>query len=274
MADWSYCEYRIAGKPQELDRLFCIMQKVEETKGPWLFELMTEIYGDEDTDARGQWSKLKRDEDCISFTFEGAGRTYIEEWDEVCENFESLCPYFEGVLWAYELARKRENKEKGWFPDKYYLEMRYAEDKDDEAGRFRTLKDVYKRIEELTGTKVTSKKDVEALLAALQEENEDTFILIYEIEEIPSITDIRNNMCEPAKLRDIDRLVSLLKTPQGEKMTKSRCRKSVCKIQVFQHISIGEHKLPPIETWIALEKLNHDYIKSLINSIEKKIQHD
>ena len=273
MADWSYCEYRIAGEPQELDRLFDIMQKVENANGPWLFELMAEIYGDENADARGQWSNLKRDEDCISFTFEGAGRTYIEEWDEVCETFQSLCPYFEGVLWAYELAQKRENKEKGWFPNKYYLDMRYAEEENDEAGSFRTLKDVYKRIEELTGTKVASMKDVDALRAALQEENEDTFILIYEIEEIPCSTDWRNR-CEPAKLRDIDRLVSLLNTPQGEKMIKIRCRKSVYKIQVFQHFSIGEHKLPPIETWIALEKFDHDYIKSLINSIEKKIQHD
>lgn len=273
MADWSYCEYRIAGEPQELDHLFCIMQKVEETKGPWLFKLMTEIYGDENIEARGQWSDLKRDEDCISFTFEGAGRTYIEEWDEVCDNFESLCPYFEGVLWAYKLAQKRENKENGWFTDKYYLDMRYAEDKDDETGSFRTLKDVYKRIGEQTGTKVTSEEDVDALRAVLKEENDDTFIHIYEIEEIPSITDMRN-MCEPAKLREIDRLVSLLKAPQVKKLIKSRCSKNRCKIQAFQHVSIGEHKLPPMEIWIALEKLDHDDIKRLIHSIEEKIKHD
>lgn len=273
MADWSCCEYRIVGEAQELDRLFDIMQKVENTNGPWLVNLLAEINGKENADARGQWSSLKRDEDFISFIFEGAGRTYIEEWDEVCENFESLCPYFEGVLWAYEFAQKRENKEKGWFTNKYYLDMRYDEDKNDEAGSFRTLKDVYKRIEELTGTKVTSKKDVDALRAALQEKNDDTFILIYEIEEIPCNKNMRKR-CKLAKLRDIDRLVTLLETPQGKAMIKSRCCKNECKIQAFQHVSIGEHKLPPIETWIALEKLDHDYIKTLINSIEERIQHD
>lgn len=186
MADWSYCEYRIAGDTEELDRLFGIMQKVENAEGgPWLCDLMTEINGEEAEDGRGQWSELKREEDCISFVFEGAGRTYIEEWDEVCDNFETLCPYFKGELWAYELAQKRENPEKGWFPDKYYLDMRYSEDEDDEAGSFRTLEDVYKRIEELTGTKVSSEEDVETLRSALEEENDDTFILIYEIEEIP-----------------------------------------------------------------------------------------
>ncbi len=186
MADWSYCEYRIAGDPEELDRLFGIMQKVENAEsGPWLWALMTEINGEEAEDARGQWSELKREEDCISFIFEGAYRTYIEEWDEVCDNFETLCPYFEGVRWAYELAQKRENPEKGWFPNKYYLDMRYSEDEDDEAGSFRTLEDVYKRIEELTGTKISSEEDVEALRSALEEKNDDTFILIYEIEEIP-----------------------------------------------------------------------------------------
>lgn len=33
MADWSYCEYRIAGDPEELDRLFGIMHKVENAEG-------------------------------------------------------------------------------------------------------------------------------------------------------------------------------------------------------------------------------------------------
>lgn len=274
MADWSYCEYRIAGEPEELDRLFGIMQKVENAEGgPWLCDLMTEINGEEAEDGRGQWSELKREEDCISFVFEGAGRTYIEEWDEVCDNFETLCPYFEGVLWAYKLAQKRENPEKGWFPDKYYLDMRYAENENDEAGSFRSIEDVYKRIEELTGTKVTSEDDVNALRAVLQEKNCDTFILIYEIEEIPCRTDLLNRS-EPAKRRDINRLVSLLKTPQGKKMIKSRCRRNVCRIQFFQHVSIGEHQLPPIEVWIALEQLDHDNIKALINSIQEKIQHD
>ena len=63
------------------------------------------------------------------------------------------------------------------------LMMRYAEDENDEAGRFRTLDDVYKRIGELTGTQVSSEEDVEALRSALEKENDDTFILIYEIEE-------------------------------------------------------------------------------------------
>ncbi|TFU93465.1 BspA family leucine-rich repeat surface protein [Barnesiella sp. WM24] len=63
--------------------------------------------------------------------------------------------------------------------------MRYSEDEDDEAGSFRTIEDVYKRIEELTGTKISSEEDVEALRSALKEKNDDTFILIYEIEEIP-----------------------------------------------------------------------------------------
>ena len=185
MAEWSYCEYRIAGDPEELDRLFGIMHKVENSEGgPWLRALMAEINGEEAEDARGQWSELKREEDCVSFIFEGAYRTYIEEWDEVCDNFETLCPYFEGVLWALELAQKRENPEKGWFPNKYYLDMRYKEYGDDEARSFRTLEDVYKRIEELTGTKISSEEDVEALRSALEEENDDTFIHIYKIEEI------------------------------------------------------------------------------------------
>ena len=120
---------------------------------------------------------------------------------------------------------------------------------------------------------MTSEDDVNALRAVLQEKNCDTFILIYEIEEIPCRTDLLNRS-EPAKRRDINRLVSLLKTPQGKKMIKSRCRRNVCRIQFFQHVSIGEHQLPPIEVWIALEQLVDDNIKALTNSLQEKIQHD
>ena len=277
MADWSYCEYRIAGEPEELDRLFGIMRKVENAEsGPWLWALMAEINGEEAEDARGQWSELKREDDCISFVFEGAGRTYIEEWDEVCDNFETLCPYFEGVLWAYELAQKRENPEKGWFPNKYYLDMRYSEDEDDETGSFRTLEDVYKRIEELTGTQVSSEEDVEALRSALEEKNDDTFILIYEIEDIQKCESCDFFQCDREAEGDsvICRVAALMNTPQRKKLIKTRCCNGKCQIQTSVNISVGEHRLPLQKVWLAIDDLSPDEAARLIHSIEEETQHD
>lgn len=183
MANWCFCTYRIGGDRDELDNLYNLMKKIEKENrenGNWAGYIMEELFDIDSTQLylRGFWEDLTQEEDCIHFRFECAWGPYIEEWDRICGAYRTLRAYFSCYEPGMGITLKRGNPKKGWYPERFCLDMRYPDGGDDVMEYFNSIKDVYAFIEQIAGRKIKSRKDVDSLQAAWEEEDDDTFIFI------------------------------------------------------------------------------------------------
>lgn len=187
MANYCYSDYRITGDAAELDKLYLLMLKIEREKehGNWVGHIVEALNKSipQHLYVRGWWSELVREEDCIHFQLESAWEPLNEAWDFICSKFNDLTMYFSGEEPGCEVFLKRENTANGWYTDNYYLDASLPEA---EAVQeyFQTLDDALSFIEKISGQKVSSPEDVEALNEKLLELDEDAYIHLNEFAEV------------------------------------------------------------------------------------------
>lgn len=127
MANLCISTYRITGEASELDALYELMSRLEKEKenGNWVGHIVEALNEKipEHLYVRGWWDELEREEDCISFSLESAWEPLYEAWDFICGKFKTFTAYFMGEEPGCEVYLKRDNPDKGWFPDNYYLDI-------------------------------------------------------------------------------------------------------------------------------------------------------
>lgn len=185
----NYCDstYRITGEASELDKLYNLMQSLEKEKenGNWVGHIVEALNDKipEHLYVRGWWDDLDREEDCICFHLESAWEPLNEAWDYICAKYKNLTAYFIGEEPGCEVYLKRENKEKGWFTDNYYLDI--CTPKEEYIHEYFTELDAaFRYIERITETNIITCEDIEGLNSAWSEENPDAYIHLHEFQEV------------------------------------------------------------------------------------------
>lgn len=185
----NYCDstYRITGDASELDALFALMQKLEKEKenGNWVGHIVDALNGSrpEYLYVRGWWDELEREEDCIKFRLESAWEPLHEAWDFICTKFKTLKAYFIGEEPGCEVFLKRENPEKGWFPDNYYVDA-CTPNEEYIHEYFTNIDEAFRFIERISATNIITAENVEALNLTWGEENENAYIYLHEFKEV------------------------------------------------------------------------------------------
>lgn len=185
----NYCDstYRITGDASELDALFALMQRLDKEKenGNWVGHIVNALNGSrpEHLYVRGWWDELEREDDCIMFRLESAWEPLYEAWDFICNKFKTLKAYFIGEEPGCEVFLKRENSEKGWFTDNYYVDA-CTPDEEYVHEYFTNIDEAFRFIERISDTNIITAENVEALNLTWGEKNENAFIYLHEFKEV------------------------------------------------------------------------------------------
>lgn len=184
----NYCDstYRITGEASKIDALYALMKKLEAEKenGNWVGHIVEALNGSipEHLYVRGWWDCLERESDCICFHLESAWEPLYEAWDFICSKMEDLTAYFIGEEPGCEVFLKRENTEKGWFTDNYYLDA-LPPGGDYETEYFTTIDEAFRYIEKIADVNIITADDIVALNLAWSETDEN-YIYLHEFTEV------------------------------------------------------------------------------------------
>ncbi len=169
MANWCYADYTLTGDKQELDAVYELMHGLETMNLPrvengfgnsFLGCLVDALGGDwENTLCRGEWGKLKRLEDRITFYASTAWTPLNEVWDLLCARFPSVRYYYraeEGGAGLYET-----NDSDGLFYPERYHALYVDEEEDYFEEWFETLDEVLAWVNGQSGKEFKSIQEID-----------------------------------------------------------------------------------------------------------------
>lgn len=187
MPNWACTQYHATGDKEQLQKLHTIMSELESMKSPglhengfgpsWLGNLVIKLGGDwNKVYCRGSWDNLLlHDDGDVSFITESA-------WGEPNEVRHFIEEKFPGIRLYYQCEEPGmgiyvTNDDSGLFlPERYCL---WIENGDTEY--YRTLSDVIKVVEDITGSK--NLKTLDSCRKALDSYSRDNDDLLYTLEE-------------------------------------------------------------------------------------------
>lgn len=188
MPNWCCTAYAIEGDAKELQSLYDLMNKLQESKDPsvpngfgttWL-GCLVDALGEkwEDVSCRGSWNDLEFDGRVLTFNTETAWAPCNETLDVVCRKYPTL-----NYLYRSEepgMALYYTNDDEGrYFPDRFVVEVCISK-KEYYTEYFTDLQSVYEWLEEICDMQVQSKLDVDAIVGQWRKKYAHAYCYIHE----------------------------------------------------------------------------------------------
>lgn len=186
MPNWAYTQYHAVGDKEQIQKLHSIMDELECMKAPglhdngfgstWLGNLIIKLGGDwKKIYCRGSWDNLCLNDDSLDFTVESAWGELNEVREFIEKNFPDIKLYYQSEEPGMVIYVTNDDTGE-YFPERYYLWV-----EDGETQYHKTLADLIKDVEEITGSKHL--KTLDSCKKALESYSRKHHDLCYTLEE-------------------------------------------------------------------------------------------
>lgn len=178
MPNWAYTKYVATGNPEEVEKLYKVMNELESMEDPglvdngfgssWMGNLVTKLGGDvENIHCRGSWSDLQFSNGKLQFETSSAWREMEEVRRFIEEKFPGTKLYYQSEESGNSVYLT--NDETGqFFPARFYLML-----EDGHEEYYDTLESLIRDVEEITGFEdLDSFESCEDAIISYAEDNE------------------------------------------------------------------------------------------------------
>ena len=186
MPNWCTTNFVVEGEQKVLDSLYEMMDRLGKMKEPlvengfgptWLGCLLTELGEDfQNYHCKGDWYNLSRQDKTLRFDTDTAWDPAYDIINLLEHKFPTLHFYFRAEELNNDIFVKNDEQGK-YFPEQYYLILTLPNDNVEVIDSFVSKEDVFRCINEKTGSSVNSDEDIERLHKEFAEQEGACFLL-------------------------------------------------------------------------------------------------